>query len=564
MYAAGARTFIEAGPGRVLTDSVAAILGDRAHVAVALDPKRGALAGFLQSLATLLANGAGVSLAALHRGRSVRALDLHRLAETTTPPPPSATTWRVNGTRAERAGAPKRQRPPLLSQPLVNISATQVEPPMTDHDNDSPLLQGYLAHQETMRRFLDMQHQVMRMFLGNGADAAVAAPAPQAIAPAKPKASPPPPAPAPKAVVMPEAAPPAGPINDATAALAQLKSIVSSATGYPEEMIGTSVDIEADLGIDSIRRIEILNHFTNTLPAEVAAHARQSTEALGRARTLTQMVEIAFAPKQPSATPAVPAISPRFNAEAAGGECPRFVMRGLPAQPVTAAPAALRGTYILTSDDGTVSTAVIERLTAAGADVVTIPADACRNPESMEEHLLGQIVRGTPVAGIVHLASLAARPMPDDFEAWRNLTAAQTKNLFWQLRFCLRNDARPQRIVSATRLGGQFGRGGECGPGLPIGGGNFGLLQTYAIEHPTPVRCLDFDESMDADTNARCIIDELHNPGDAIEIGYRLGVRTIFEPVAMPLPSGLDSQTGSAMPGAGDVVLITGGARGIT
>src|SRR5205807_7989830 len=37
MYAAGARVFIECGPGQVLTRLVGEILGDRPHVAVACD-----------------------------------------------------------------------------------------------------------------------------------------------------------------------------------------------------------------------------------------------------------------------------------------------------------------------------------------------------------------------------------------------------------------------------------------------------------------------------------------------------------------------------------------------
>ena len=41
MYAAGARIFVEAGPGRVLTGLVAAILGDRPHLAVACDRRTG-------------------------------------------------------------------------------------------------------------------------------------------------------------------------------------------------------------------------------------------------------------------------------------------------------------------------------------------------------------------------------------------------------------------------------------------------------------------------------------------------------------------------------------------
>jgi hypothetical protein len=43
--------------------------------------------------------------------------------------------------------------------------------------------------------------------------------------------------------------------------LAQLLQIVSDRTGYPEDMLDPDSNIEADLGIDSIKRMEILAAF---------------------------------------------------------------------------------------------------------------------------------------------------------------------------------------------------------------------------------------------------------------------------------------------------------------
>ena len=37
-----------------------------------------------------------------------------------------------------------------------------------------------------------------------------------------------------------------------------LLAVVSEKTGYPQEMLDLSMDMEADLGIDSIKRVEIL------------------------------------------------------------------------------------------------------------------------------------------------------------------------------------------------------------------------------------------------------------------------------------------------------------------
>ena len=42
--------------------------------------------------------------------------------------------------------------------------------------------------------------------------------------------------------------------------------VVSEKTGYPKEMLELSMDIESDLGIDSIKRVEILGSIQDKLP----------------------------------------------------------------------------------------------------------------------------------------------------------------------------------------------------------------------------------------------------------------------------------------------------------
>ncbi|MGW9432698.1 beta-ketoacyl synthase N-terminal-like domain-containing protein, partial [Streptomyces decoyicus] len=71
MYAAGVRTFVEAGPGRVLTGLVGHILHGRPHTAVALDvPGEPGLARLPHVLARLAAAGVPIDPEALFRGRT--------------------------------------------------------------------------------------------------------------------------------------------------------------------------------------------------------------------------------------------------------------------------------------------------------------------------------------------------------------------------------------------------------------------------------------------------------------------------------------------------------------
>ncbi|TYT74244.1 type I polyketide synthase [Desulfobotulus mexicanus] len=63
-------------------------------------------------------------------------------------------------------------------------------------------------------------------------------------------------------------------------AAAAIRSIIARHTGYPEEMIQADMDLEADLGIDSIKRVEILSELEGiypslaTIPAETLQECR--------------------------------------------------------------------------------------------------------------------------------------------------------------------------------------------------------------------------------------------------------------------------------------------------
>src|SRR5262249_42604337 len=64
---------------------------------------------------------------------------------------------------------------------------------------------------------------------------------------------------------------------------------VASATGYPIDFIDPAMDLEADLGIDSVKRMEILAGFRKD-------HPNVPARGLGRARTLAAIAALLAAP----------------------------------------------------------------------------------------------------------------------------------------------------------------------------------------------------------------------------------------------------------------------------
>ena len=62
---------------------------------------------------------------------------------------------------------------------------------------------------------------------------------------------------------------------------------VSRLTGFPEEMLEPSMDIESDLGIDSIKKVEIISELEKHLPDTSGL----TTESIGSVRTLTDICQ---------------------------------------------------------------------------------------------------------------------------------------------------------------------------------------------------------------------------------------------------------------------------------
>ena len=79
-----------------------------------------------------------------------------------------------------------------------------------------------------------------------------------------------------------------------------LLAIVSEKTGYPSEMLDLTMDMEADLGIDSIKRVEIVGAMREKYPNL----AKMEAETFAEIHTLGEIIE--FMNLSLGAAPAAP------------------------------------------------------------------------------------------------------------------------------------------------------------------------------------------------------------------------------------------------------------------
>jgi acyl transferase domain-containing protein/NAD(P)H-dependent flavin oxidoreductase YrpB (nitropropane dioxygenase family) len=553
MYQAGARTFIEAGPGRVLTGLVRQVLGDRPHTAVACDvPGENGLRQFLAALAELATAGVPVDPWPLFAGR----------AEPVTGTP-SRSQWTVDGhlvRSADGMPVPGGLQPATLA-PRLSLGADSHGVQSASARPDSVVTEFL----RTTRELVAAQREVVLGYLGA---APLPAAVPLATAPVQIASEPertglPPYRQAP-------AAPAAGavPARDAmtTAQAAPLgraeiaeavAAIISARTGYPRDMLGIGLDLEADLSIDSIKRTEIIAVLAGQfgLTTSGAAADESVIEELTQVKTISGITDWLAWHIGGGVADGGTADGGHQPADPAGSA----VRMESAVQAVSAASAGTVADHLLT---GTPRRLLVEEVDLAPAAGDLAPGDrflivddgrgiALELSGLLEQHGAQTVTTGTPTrdelsrtAALVHLGALrpgAGDVLPGAFEAVRAALAGGARTL-----------------LVATATGGTFGR--EC-EGDPCDLGVRGMIRTIAAEYQDVVaRAVDVQPKDSPRAIAAQLLAELADRSGPPVTGYREGQRVglrVREDILLPSAGRLDLDGDS-------VVLLTGGARGIT
>ncbi|MEV0905226.1 SDR family NAD(P)-dependent oxidoreductase [Streptomyces hokutonensis] len=539
MYEAGARVFVEAGPGSVLTRLVAQILGERPHRTVACEPRQDSgLRGWLDALAQLAVAGLPVRTGWLFNGRD--AVDAART------PVPKRPGWTVDGQLVRTAAGELLPGALAPARRVVETTVTNPQGGAPVEANRDALISEFLR---TSREMVAAQRDVLLTYFGATQATVpqgtwVPAPAPAVVEalpqlPALPASAEAPVAQQP--VAQPESAPEAVTEDDV---LRVVLEIISERTGYPVDMIEPDLDLEADLSIDSIKRAEIAGELAQRLGigggADIASLDDAELEDLAKARTAASVTGwLSARLTEPAPVAEAPPSDNTPQDEVTGTAPKRLQLRPVllahqdgdnPADPAS----VLGGRRFVLYGDGEGAEAVVARLSSYGAEALTV------DPEHQLTDADGQM------DGVLYLAPLTASApvLPEAFPVFQ---AALARN--------------PRQLIAV--------QGAENGSA-----GLHGLFRTVAREYPdTVARVVEVTDTAPAAV-ADALLAELLAPGAEPVVLRTAAGRHGLELTETPLGALATNGAGPAGDGVAEaaaigldrdaVVLLVGGARGIT
>ncbi|HEY9032541.1 MAG TPA: phosphopantetheine-binding protein, partial [Pseudomonadales bacterium] len=338
-----------------------------------------------------------------------------------------------------------------------------------------------------------------------------------------------------------------------------LMQVVAEKTGYPVEMLELDMDMEADLGIDSIKRVEILGAAQDAMPGLPEV----SPETLAEMRTLREIVSAFVGVAGTAATTGAAVVEHAPSATVA--------IRRLNAPALIEASAS--GNCLLVDDGSQEAVTLAGKLQAQGWTVaVMVPGWVNSGRKKNFAKTVRQLPVSSPDDDAVAQAVAACQPLDAviymhgagklDGIAYPQDSRQGLLLAFLLAKHCQLKQSSHARasFVAVTRQGGRFGF--DSADADLVQGGVSGLVKTLAQEWPSVFcRTVDLHDKLAGAKAADILFDELFAADRQLaEIGYDGEGRLTL------VPELTDSYALAAGDSVDDssVFLVSGGARGVT
>ncbi|MEH6451766.1 MAG: SDR family NAD(P)-dependent oxidoreductase [Psychromonas sp.] len=362
---------------------------------------------------------------------------------------------------------------------------------------------------------------------------------------------------------------------------AVMMSVVADKTGYPSEMLELSMDMEADLGIDSIKRVEILG----AVQDEITDLPELNPEALAELRTLGQIVnymtDVAKATAGDTPVKKSEALSEQSKITEISNNfepAPSAIVKVQHLEAVEKLSTNVNGENLLLVDDGEgASVRLAEKLSQQGWSVSVIQPSWVKSNTAkkfndkvnlfalneVNEQELNTILQTQSVwTSVVYLqpkTKIAGIEYPQATKQGLMLAFLLAK--LSGLGSNKNNDARSSFVV-LTRQGGTFGVDNNELESDLVQTGLTGLVKTIAHEWPSVFcRVIDVATKFAADKVANIVVDELADANfKPVEVGFNKNGRLTLvaektDSYALTQGNSIDQDS---------VFLVSGGAKGVT
>ena len=354
---------------------------------------------------------------------------------------------------------------------------------------------------------------------------------------------------------------------DMDAVCTALREAFAERTGYPLELIEADLDLEADLGIDSVKRVEVVGHVGEVLGVDVKEldfSQALSVSDIAEVLVGSQNVEVADAQRTEAGASdtQLDSVTIKYEDESSR-TAHRYVPQSVRIKSLGAERTILPGDAILvTAADQSVNDAVRKVLEELSLTVIEIPGDAS---EATIKRLTSSD-RLRRVSTVVDLSVL--RPHADilsEGDAWWQDVEGQYTTVFSVAQATyetLQSHGEHASWISVTSSGGMSGMDLRT-VGDPIGGLTAGFVKTLALElRQMHTRIVDFDV-VEPSSLAGALRTELTHKAvnEEIEIGYIEGDRYTVR--VLPVPVSSSDRAVRQSLSTDSCVVMSGGSRGI-
>ena len=340
--------------------------------------------------------------------------------------------------------------------------------------------------------------------------------------------------------------------------------VISEKSGYPEELIDADMNIEADLGIDSIKRIEIFAEIGKKIPGEIE---QDDIEAISMLQTIQEVGDYIKKKKIASVPDESKQRIKRF--EVILDELP-------PAESQTQIPSS--GLIIIHGDQDGVALGLARQLLDLGYQIAMIVSEKMVLPKlanvsvypltTIDDNGIANLFEKIAVeenqllAGFIHVGS-KGKEYTKDIYPFAKDEIGVLKTIFLCAKYFVQAKRQENSFfVSAVRMDG--GLGLLSGENI-LQGGLFGLHKSLAIEWEEEMvtKAVDLDTTLTPEVASKYLLDEIFNKGyHNIEVGRDYDGRRLAPKLVEKYVKDLHKKELRIT--SKDTFLVTGGGRGIT